>query len=75
MEDFLGHVFAAMMELLGVAGEGVNERKLSIAFFSILSIFCLVAGCLLTGWASAVLFGLAGLGLIALALIVCRVLN
>lgn len=65
IDDFLSHLFAGLIELFASATDGLRERTKAIFFFGCLAVFCAVAGCLLTGWASTVLFVLAGLSLIA----------
>lgn len=75
IDDFLSHLFTGLIELFVNVTDGLRDRTKAIFFFGCIAVFCVVAGCLLTGWASTVLFVLAGLSLIAVILMVCNGFN
>lgn len=75
IDDLISHLFTGLLDLFVSVTDGLRERTKAIFFFGCIAIFCVVAGCLLTGWASTLLFVLAGLSLIAVILVLCPGLN
>lgn len=61
MQDLLEHLLVPILEILGMATEDAGERVQTIALTGGLALFCLVAGFVFSGVASALFFVIAGL--------------
>lgn len=74
MDDFLSHLFEGLLRLFFWFGDGASERTQALLFFGMTTLFCFIAGFLVGGVASVVLFVLAGLFFLVTLLVTTRVL-